>query len=227
MIDKRFNKRSLDLPGFIAVPGRSRYRHYFGGRAWETVGCAEGPIQPTQLLTLDLKDPRLSAINASNIDELPLVSYVNLLRVPDRQIFRLGHKNRRIECLYRSKTSLEPLPEDYQFPNPLPKKPLLLRQMRREEQPRDEESYRAAEDTLFGDSLIRILGTPLYLQEYVDIKCRSCRRLMTYVASIGYEIYGRPGKLLASKEPYFPGEFVTYFLVCLNCLVTATVCQST
>ena len=131
MIDKRFNKRSLDLPGFIAVPGRSRYRHYFGGRAWETVGCAEGPIQPTQLLTLDLKDPRLSAINASNIDELPLVSYVNLLRVPDRQIFRLGHKNRRIECLYRSKTSLEPLPEDYQFPNPLPKKPLLLRQMRR------------------------------------------------------------------------------------------------
>ncbi len=228
MNDNRYGEQFRGIPGFVAVSGSDGFEHYFGGYSFPVI---KGPAKwgkSIQLLTLDLTDPRLSAIKFQGLDELPLVCYLNVTCMPDRQDFQISPRDRRVTVLHVSSTRGELFPEEDRLPNPLPRTALRLRAMTPDEHPLDEESFYAASDTFVGgDAFIRVLGPPIWLYDVEIVKCRKCRQKMTYVASIGYERYDRPSGFISDNRPYFPGEFATYFFLCPLCLVTTVTIQTT
>jgi hypothetical protein len=214
--------------GFIAELGEGDYGHSFGGSSWEVIGCQESWGNPAELIKLDVQDARLSLHLPNAVTELPLVSYFNLTVVPDRQIYHIDCGRRRVEMLQVSEVDAEMLPEQYRLPNPLPRRALTLREMKLSELPVDEPSYwSACESFVGGESLIRLVGPPVWMQDAEEVKCEQCGDEMKYVASIGYERYDNPYGLLTKTQPFFPGEFALYFFICRKCLRGEVVCQST
>ena len=114
--DKRVTELFRYSPGFIAVRGKGKFAHYFGGDEWKIEG---GPLDwppATQIVTLDLGDQRL-AIDW-NGNSLPLVGFLNLLDTPLRQTFRIDNANRRVTVINVSNRVNNPIPSNCQLPRP-------------------------------------------------------------------------------------------------------------
>lgn len=202
--------------GYIAHVGDGEYRHRFGGSSWEMVDPDKLGYGPTLLLTLDLQDPRLAAIGAIGLDELPLCAYLNCISMR-RQVYALDASRRKIVLQDRTlKSPIEMLDDDILIPNPPPEKGLCLRDMAPDEYPTDEDLYwNCCDEFLGGSGVIRVLGPPVWMQ-WVEEETCACGRSMQYVASIGYEIENDKRELLDS-EPFFPGEMAFYFFFCRKC----------
>lgn len=229
MITKRY-----DLPvygpnyafpaGYVAKAGLCDYRHRFGGASWHIMDNMMDDEPPTLLLTLDLQDPNLAIIRTCELAELPLFSYT--YRDVTEQIFRIKPSSKQV-VLENSITSnryiIEP---QHRLPQVLPEKPVYLRSMMEHEYPKDEDTYwKASENLLGGDSVIRVLGPPLWLQDALEVNC-VCGKMMEYVCSIGYEIDNEYRELL-EDQPFFMGELAHYFFLCKSCMIVKNIWQST
>ena len=75
--------------GYIVQPGQDEYDHWFGGDRWRVIDPDSFCGGPTLLLTLDLSDPRLAALHAPGLPELPFGSYIDSSVWDKRQVYRV------------------------------------------------------------------------------------------------------------------------------------------
>jgi hypothetical protein len=213
-------------PGYIAVLGRDGFGHVFGGTDWGVNDPEPVFGGPTLLLTLDLCDSRLSAIAESGFAELPLPSYLNCSVWSGKQFYRVDANARLVTLLHREVTTPEALDDEDRLPSPLPACPLSLRPMTDADAPTDESAYdTACEKFVGGEAFLRILGPPIWMHWAQSERC-CCGSPMLYVAGIGYERPDGPGSIIQSR-PFFIGEGVLYFFLCLSCQLLAVVSQPT
>jgi hypothetical protein len=98
--------------------------------------------------------------------------------------------------------------------------------MNNNEYPLSEQEYwKAVDDFVGGNSFIRILGPPVWLEEPVEVDC-TCGLSTRYISSIGYESPKDSGGIVGG-EPFFIGEGALYFFLCDSCLITTVISQST
>jgi hypothetical protein len=209
--------------GYIGVAGRDSFGHRFGGDSWKPVDRQEVDGGPTLLLVLDLSDERLDPLGLRNIKELPLASYVNNSIWWGEQLYQVLPDKREVVLESRTVASPESLAEDARLPRQLPERPIMLRMMRKEENPVAAGRLAASDTFVGGEGFIRVLGASIWLQDSLDITCQ-CSDRFAYAASIGYEV-GRRGTLL--DQPFFIGEGALYFFVCKRCLRVAVRSQTT
>jgi len=220
---------SKNNTGWIAELGIENYNHQFGGDTWEVLDKNPLSDGPTLLLVLDLKDPRLSELHTGSLKSLPICSYINCDVWGDPQHFKILPNENKTILVKRSENFRIILDDDEKFPNPLPAKPLKLREMFDSEidvdENVDEEAYWQARETFVGgSSFIRILGDPLWLQFPESPLCL-CGKEEKYVCSIGYEVYDSRG--IIDDRAFFIGEGVLYFFLCFDCLILTCLSQST
>lgn len=224
-LTKKFGPHLGSLKGWIAELGDELYNHKFGGSSWQVEDTIPLCGNPTLLIVLDLKDPRLQELSGVGSDELPLCSYINCDVWHSPQRFQIYPESRRILLIGRQATSFSLSDEDA-FPNPLREKSLILRPMGKSESPLDENSYWEACDSFVGGkAFIRVLGPPLWMTQPEGRKC-SCGKTMKYVAGIGYEQYDNPSGI-TNDTPFFIGEGALYFFLCPSCLIEEVISQST
>jgi hypothetical protein len=224
----KYGEHYAGSTGFIAEWAVGDYAHSFGGSSWNVIGCQGSWDAPVELLALDLQDPRLSLQLQGGIAQLPLVSYVNLSVMPQRQTYHINQDQRQVNVFHVSDGDSEMLEERHRLPTPFPSRRLALREMKPSELPVDEASYWTACDSFAGgEAFIRVAGPPVWMQGVEEIKCRSCSGEMEYIASIGYENYAKPCGLLPDSVPFFLGEFASYFFLCGRCMQVEVACQST
>ena len=223
---KTYGRHLAKPKGYIARVGTDAFRHRFGGSSWTIHDPDQLGYGPTLLLTLDLRDPRLSAIGAEGIDELPLCAYLDCVTM-GRQVYSIDPPGRKAILVERHLSGPpEFLRPEIQFPNPLPEKNLRLHDLKPENYPKNEKNYWACcDEFLGGDGVIRVLGPPIWLQWVEEETCR-CGKPMAYVASIGYEVDNAHRQLL-DAGPFFPGELATYFFFCKVCNEVVVIVQST
>jgi hypothetical protein len=221
----RWGEQYHSSTGWVAQLGKGVFSHRFGGSDW--MGDSDDPSQrAAQLLTLDLRDPVLSAIDKSVLNELALCSCINSTACYGLQVFQIDLENHQVNLVRVSVETPEPIPVADQFPIPLASKALALRPMHANELPTAEEEYwDACDGFVGGSSPIRVLGPALWLQHVEHHTC-FCGRDMVYLASIGYENYGSPAGYL-DRAPLFFGEFAQYFFYCQRCLRYHVSSQST
>jgi hypothetical protein len=210
--------------GYLAKLGLSQWSHRFGGASWKFDKSNYFHDGPTLLLTLDLTDSSLTPLRCQGLQELPVCSYINNSIWSGRQVFQLYPATHVIGMVHQEVQVPEPLAQIDLIPNPLPEHPLQLIPMTESDVPLDEKSYwDICEKFVGGDSFIRILGSPIWMQRVEREDC-TCGLQMTYACSTGYNV-SEPGEYL-SGEPFFIGEGVLYFFLCRNCLKLTVISQS-
>jgi len=215
----------MSIPrGWIAEPGIDNYNHRFGGDRWTVIDPTPKFGGPTLLLTLDLKDPRLAALNLENLPELPLCSYINCNIWSFRQEYRINFKEKKVILEVRSDSSESP-GLDLLLPNPLKEKSIRLKDMKKKEYPVDEITYwKAYDEFLGGNGFVRILGPPIWLRHRENIEC-TCGSSVIYAASFGYQFNNEKQKFI-EIQPFFIGEGALYFFICNNCTKLIVISQS-
>lgn len=209
--------------GYIAKLGEDRFEHVFGGRSWEVSDANNDLIKPALLMSLDLRDPKLSFLQVDGLQSLPICSHINCDAWTTRQTYQINPDNRRI-TLVSSSFSLE-VDESDLFPVPLPERRLTLEEMQPEDYPINEEMYGLACDRFLGSSaFIRVLGPPLWLQWVEEATC-DCGRSMEYLCSFGHEDIDHPSGIIPNM-PFFIGEAALYFFLCPQCLTVSVTWQS-
>lgn len=212
MAEKKWGPK-YNRPGWIALLGKGKYKHSFGGTGWTANGPLDDSYGPAVLiLTLDLADLRLAEMKRKNKDcrELPLFSYINGM-VESIQRYTIDHANRTVRFV-----QVEPLDGTIEpltiCPNPLPARKLKLRPIKKSELPTSEATYWKACDTFCGgDGWLRIGGEPLWL--YEAEKHRSSKgRPMRYVAAVGYDA-NRYSPFLDEPGQLMFGEMGLYYFV--------------
>lgn len=221
----RFSQLYRSQSGYISKPGDDQYHHRFGGDSWE-INTPEGCDRPALLIVFDLNDDRLSSIGETEFCELPLCSYINSDCWIARHDYIIDFDKKKV--LFHScnnPTGFELTAED-KFTLPLPERRLCLDNMDESDYPVDEDSYwNCTDEILGGDKYIRVLGMPLWLQEPEDVRC-NCGKDKTFIATIGYENWDGPYRLLDDK-PFFFGEGVIYFFYCNACKSISVISQTT
>jgi hypothetical protein len=219
---EKFGKQYAGVQGWIAQLGTGPFTHRFGGNSWGVSG--EDAIMPSLLLTLDLTDPRLYALKVTGLDQLPLASYVNSDGWAGKQVYQVDPDHRCVRLATREVPVPLGLPSELAFPMPLPEHRLILREMSMSELPIDEDAYwRACDSFLGGQSFLRILGPPLWLQEPEALRC-TCGRDLQYVAAVGYENYDSQDGYISGRA-FFIGEAALYFHLCKACLQIVVISQ--
>ena len=212
--------------GWIAQIGTDNYNHRFGGKSWKTLDSTGICEPPTLLINLDLNDPKLLTLRFDDLDELPLCYSINCDALVRPQRFQIEPKSHTITLIEIATDSPERLPADGLFPIPLHETRVSLRPMEFDDYPTDIETYdRACERFVGGNSFIRIMGPPLWLQS-VEVETCTCGSEMIYVASIGYESSHNPTGFIPGGV-FFLGEAALYFFLCKSCLTTMVISQST
>lgn len=221
---KLFGTHMASPVGWIVAGGEDSYYHRLGGSRWNTSSLVSVCGEPTLLLTLDLNDPKLQALGITSIKELPLCYSVNCDALLRKQVFRIRRSARSVDLIDIDANPPEPV--EILFPERLPEVKIKLSPMEPEDYPSNENLYEeACERFLGGNSFIRVLGPPLWLQWPEEVFCH-CGLLMNYVCSVGYE---RPNRcdILIPKLPIFLGEAALYFFICRVCLQITVISQST
>jgi len=208
-------------PGWIAVPGASEYDHRFGGCSW-SVSDRLGEPKPLLIVTLDCRDPRLSVLSARGVASLPICICVDSCFDVTDMSYLFDESTRVVSLISKVANRIDDQCEPIKD---LLETEMRLRPMGVSEIPSNETSYyQACDGFVGGDALIRVLGSPLWLESVEKATCQ-CGREMHYVASIGYE--GYEGRSFQESQPIFFGELVFYFFACLNCRIVSTITQST
>jgi hypothetical protein len=214
----------MNARGWIAELGKDKFNHKFGGDSWTIVDPDSLQEAPTLLLTFDLADPRLESIDAKDLVEIPLPSYINYDLWIEPQHYKIQPESRHAHLVKRGHSFTTRL-EDSRYPTPLPEKPLTLREMDASEYGLDDKDYWAACDTFVGGpSFIRVLGKPLWLQNAIDSVCL-CGVPQAFICSIGYDV-AKPSQLI-DEGHFFVGEAGLYFFLCCHCLIVSVISQPT
>lgn len=209
-------------PGWVARLGDDQFAHTFGGSSWDVSDPNTDLPKPTLLMTLDLKDPRISLAQIQALPSLPICSHINCDIWTARQIYQI-HPDTRTVTLISGSTSPELL---NLFPNPLPERRISMHQMDPEDYPINEDMYGKACDKFLGtsSSFIRVLGPPLWMQWAEEEFCE-CGLRMEYICSIGREDYYHPSGIIPNQA-FFIGEAALYFFFCPHCLKVVVTSQS-
>jgi hypothetical protein len=216
-------KPNTQMAGWIAELGTGEFSHHFGGNGWNVHDPRAVAGGPHLLLDLDLKDPRLGGLGLGDLERLPVCGYLNADFSSPPPRYRIDAANRRVDLIERSDVCAFVFEGDLQFPNPLPRRSLSLREMTDDESGQD--YYKACDEFVGGDSFIRILGDPIWVQREETVNCL-CGERSQYLCAIGYENYSRPGGFL-DEGPFFYGELALYFFICSKCRVLTVTAQST
>jgi hypothetical protein len=73
--------------GWIASVGEHEFAHTFGGNSWDIADVNNKFSKPTLLMTLDLKDPRISLPKIGALESLSICSHINCDAWTARQTF--------------------------------------------------------------------------------------------------------------------------------------------
>jgi hypothetical protein len=213
------------MNGWIAQIGASDYSHSFGGQGWTVRDSQQIADGPSLMLDLDLSDPKFSELLVDGLDRLPICSYINCDLWIEPQHYQISPEHSNVTLIQRSTKYTTILDEGLRFPNPLPKKQLSLREMTEEEKPINKGDYdRAVDSFVGGESFIRVLGSPLWLQQPESSRCL-CGQEQRYVCSIGYE--NMTSSSFLDNRPFFIGEAALYFFLCSKCLILTVLSQPT
>jgi len=204
---------------WIAKPGRSQYRHRFGGDSWHAIDPDAIAGGPTLLLSLDSRDPRLESLANRGLDSIPLCSYVNCDVWINPQVFKINTETRSIQLARKENFYTTILPQELAFDNPLPEKSIELF-----ESSGFNNFDSLADGFLGGEAFIQVLGTPPWLQGPEPLTCM-CGRDPDFVAAIGND-YGHPTNLI-DQRAFFIGETALYFFVCFGCFHLTVLSQPT
>jgi pentapeptide repeat protein len=206
------------IDGYITEPGEDEYQHRFGGSRWQIVAPGGAGEKSVLLLTLDLRDPRLSVIRIPGLDELPLVCPLAWLNSLEGTSLRIDPKTRVVHVEPADPAEAELPPDEYLIPNPLPETCVRLRPMTIEDCPIDSESFYRIWGEIEGKvsgKFIRVLGPPLWIQNPIRQTC-SCGAPMPYIACIGSDNLRQPAPYLPGGAFNFWGGILHYFL-CKEC----------
>ena len=201
----------------IAEPGRSAYRHCFGGQCWSLTSASGRPHASCLVAQLDLTDPRLSGAHDVAMS-VPLCAHLNGMTMGPL-IYTFDDAESTVEVV--STDAREDLSQTGNLPCPLPEMPFRLRAPSSDEASADRE---VAEETFYGGTgFFRVGGGGLWFQDEPELQCQ-CGRRLSLLASVGWESKRRGYGFLAG-EPFYAGEFATYFMWCRRCPRIAAIGQ--
>lgn len=224
---EKFGTQYMMPKGYVVEPKASlKYKHRFGGSSWSIVDDSVVGTGPTLLFVLDLVDPKLSdLIKPSSLDELPICSYINSDISMYEQIYKVNGETKEV-LLIDKHVSNNSFHNEDGFSIPLPERAIDLRDMVDSEYPVTEQLYwDNTDEFLGGQSFIRVMGSPLWIQEPVNMQC-SCNSKMSFVMGIGYEAWNGPYQYF-DREPFFLGESALYFFYCNKCHLLKVISQPT
>lgn len=210
--------------GYIVYEGESGYNHFFGDETWTLPMCKNCKGRFQQIFTLNLSDPRLSSIS-KDLPELPLVSCMNCAICWEPVVYKLNTTNKSIEIISFTNNSWM-MDDELKLPAPLPQCNIKLERMSDKDIPTSEELYEKLTDHFGTDSVCRLLGAPLFLQNPIDLECPCCKEEMLYIATICEQSYAVEKPLLGNFTFHF-GEMWLYFFYCDKCKIVKSETQST
>src|SRR5258707_67669 len=76
--------------GWIALVGEDKFAHTFGGRSWDVRDVNNDCNKPTLLISLDLKDPRITLPKIDALQSLPLCSHINCDAWTTKQTYQIN-----------------------------------------------------------------------------------------------------------------------------------------
>lgn len=184
------------------------FRHSIGGRGWKYAREEyENSGYPMLLMTIDFQDPHFMSFHSSCLNELPIVMTNEYLSAEITLSYHvneaektvhfksINEKNglgnfivKDIESLGIVPCNIVPLPIDQYCIN--------------------EQNYWISCDSFLGNSdrdvnqsIIRVLGEPVWLQYVVEEFCE-CGRKMDFIVSIGYDV--------SNNSIYSPGNMFMF-----------------
>ncbi|MEH7514746.1 hypothetical protein V7146_18685 [Gottfriedia acidiceleris] len=177
-----------------------------------------------QLISLDLKDERLSKFHGNQREELPLFSCLNCSMQWDEQFFKIDFISKSASIIQQKQEKEEQLDEEVRIAVPIPILPITLKEFKKKDYPTSEESY----DDIFSDLgveyLGRVLGKPVLAQDELNKKCCNCHEDMSFIALITGEIFMED--LEEKNIDLFFGELILYFSFCTKCEIIKVESQS-
>jgi hypothetical protein len=197
---KKFGPTYSKEIGWVGCLGKGAFAHRFGGQSWSAIIQEERQhLSPVLLVVLDLGDSRLAPLRSTSLTELPLFSVVHPEAINARQVYEVLTGDRRIQFI--EVQECKPALGDLLLSGPPRECPITLREMTAGEIPADDEHYWEACDSFVGgNSFLRVLGPPIWLQ-WVEEEICGCGRVMHYFAGIGYEDWNSSGTFL-EEEPF-------------------------
>ena len=225
---EKYGSHMREPKGWIVELGEDIYHHTFGGSSWNIATAVTYEINdaPALLLNFDLNDPKLRSLSISQLDELPICSFINSNVWEKKQVFEIlphSHTVKLVSLCHEDPTDYD---EEDRLHLPLIEKRVRLREMEEADYPITEQMYWANWDKFIGGpSFIRALGPPIWLQ-WVEAETCECGAVMEYVCSIGYENSEMPSGII-HNAPFFIGEGALYFFLCSRCLKITSISQST
>lgn len=193
------------------------YDHKFGGNDWETPVCQNCYEHYHQILSLDLRDPKLCSIIGEQDMQFPLISCLNCSSNWGEQIFRIDFRNKQVIRIGDDDTFHWVEDEELKLVYPLPEFKVSLDVLSNEE----------AENIIndFGSKyFITVLGTPAYLysDDYYNTHCPVCGGEMKYTAAVCSDFVN----ILKEFDFKFGEQWLLYFF-CRHCNIMKVIGQST
>jgi hypothetical protein len=225
MVNKNYEQSLLNSKGWIAELTDDSSPHYFGGNQWR---LSNNVIfdKPCLLLSLNFADIIPNKTSPDAIGLVPICSYINSDIWINTQYYHFDPNLMEVNFIEKEIVATDTIFTN-DFPNPLPQKYISLRSMDSVENLEDESTYwDACDEFVGGESLIRILGRPLWLQSSITSNCVNCTKQNTYICSIGYQNYLKYTPFIKNM-PFFIGESALYFFLCVDCKIISVFSQST
>lgn len=201
-----------DEKGYIVEFKKGEYDHFFGGESWNLPVCQNCMKPYHQIFSLDLTDPKLSDLS-KKIRSIPLIGCLNCSGSFGRFYYKIDD-NMNITELHTNDTQHWVQDDDLKLPSPLPKADIDLIETDLSYNPVNEEKYSQLVESFGNESMCRILGAPLYLQNPIDYECPICKKQMKYVA----QICSDTGRNIKSSDVEFNiGDIYMYYCYCDEC----------
>lgn len=218
-MEKRYGSHWNGIKTLCLEVVEGKYKHHFGGMSFEFLKCPICSNQVQQFINLDLSDPQLNELN-TGLKNLSLVGCLNCSLNWEEQFYMIQPKENKITYI-GLKNSFNFIQEkEDQIISPLPSFKCSLRTLSSENLPTDEDKYWSSFNNAGNEYFCRILGSPLFAQEYIEKHCPCCEKKMKYIVTLVGSDYGNT-KLIPNFE-FYMGDFYLYYFLCENCLIVAT-----
>lgn len=214
-IKKIYGREYKKAKGYKLLLGESDFEHKFGGHTWNLPLCQNCDTEYHQLITLDLRDPKLKYLGLENKEEFPLISCLNCSSWWELETYKIDFENKSVE-LQSVVDDLHEIQEDEdKFPLFFPERKLTLEELDESEFPLNEDQYYDLLDCLGEEYICRLGDKPLFLTEVINEKCITCGGELTFIAEITPAPFGDED-VLNGVNFYF-GEGVLYYYYCHKC----------
>lgn len=220
MLSAFYESSFKEIAGYVVIPKAGTYNHTFGGTEWTVVDDTAFHDGPALLFSLDLRDPKLSALSCQKLESLPLCSYINSSLMQEPQEFLILPAEHKVLMTFKCLTDKTAYNNTCPVPNPLPSKQISLRPLNSNEYPVDRNSYSCCLEAMDGGApFIRILNVPIWDENKSypkSVICGNCMGKMIHALCMGYENFAEQSYI--PNENLFLGEFILYFFFCSKCL---------